>query len=126
MTAYLVDTHVLLDWASSPDGLSPESRLVMATGRNELFFSYASLWELNIKISLGKLSLPESTDVMLQKARCKSLPILVEHIATIKDLPHHHRDPFDRMLISQAINNRMTLITRDREIRKYDVPTIAA
>lgn len=98
----------------------------MSSGHSELFFSYASLWEINIKIARGKLTLPESTDVMLQKSRCQSLPIALEHIAIIKDLPHHHRDPFDRMLVAQALCNRLTLITRDREIRNYDVLTLAA
>ena len=126
MSGYLVDTHVLLCWAASPKKLAPDARLVMASGSNELFFSYASLWEINIKIARGKLTLPESTDVMLQKSRCKPLPIAREHIALIKDLPHHHRDPFDRMLVAQAQCDGLTLITRDQEIPQYGVPTIAA
>ena len=98
----------------------------MASGHNPLFFSHASLWELSIKISRGKIKLPETTDVMMHKARCTPLPISVDHIDQIKLLPHHHADPFDRMLVAQAMSNHLTLITRDREILKYDVPTIAA
>ena len=126
MTGLLLDTHVLLWWAGSPKEISPEARLAIASGRNPLLFSYASIWELNIKISRGRLVLPESTEIMLQRARCHSLPITVEHIEATGTLPHHHGDPFDRMLIAQAMADRLTLVTRDRDIRKYDVPVITA
>ena len=126
MTGFIVDTHVMLWWADSEDRLTPEARLVMGAGRNELFFSIASVWELNIKMSKKQVELPDSIDVMLQRARCKLLPIAYEHAEAIKELPHLHRDPFDRMLIAQAKVTGMTLLTRDEKIHKYDVPVIAA
>ncbi len=126
MTGFLLCTHVLLWWADSPAKVTSEARIAIPSGRNELFVSHASLWEMNIKVSRGKLQLPNTTDDLLQQARCRPLPITLEHVDAIASLPHHHRDPFDRMLIVQARTEGLTLITRDREICKYDIPTIAA
>lgn len=126
MTGFLIDTHVLLWWADSPAKVTPEARLAMASGRNELFVSHASLWEMNIKVSRGKLQLPDTIDVLLQRARCTPLPITLEHVDAITSLPHHHRDPFDRMLIAQASTDKLTILTRDGEMQRYDVPIIAA
>jgi len=126
VTGFLIDTHVMLWWATGEEKLSSKARLALGAGRNELFFSYASIWELNIKISRGRLELPESPDILLRRARCKPLPIGLEHLEAIKELPHLHRDPFDRMLIAQARVDHLTLITRDIEIQAYDVATMAA
>ena len=98
MTRYLVDTHVLLWWAAEPEQLATEARIALASGHNQLLLSHVSLWELAIKISKGKLVLPGSLDELQTKARSTALPILPRHIARLIELPHHHSDPFDRML----------------------------
>lgn len=126
MSGFLIDTHVLIWWADTPEKLSNDARVALASGRNTLFVSHASLWELNIKISRGKLSIPGSIETLLQRSRCDALAISMNHIDRIKELPHHHGDPFDRMLIAQAQCERITLVTRDRDMFRYDVPVIAA
>lgn len=126
MSRILIDTHVLLHWAESPRLVSEEARLVMASGRSTLFFSHASLWELHIKIALGKLKLPDTPRVLMQRARCRELPITVTHIEETASLPHIHGDPFDRMLIAQSRSDDLVLLTHDRVIPKYDITTIAA
>lgn len=126
MTGFLLDTHVLLWWAEAPERLSEGARLALASGRNPLFFSHASIWEMNLKITSGKLKLPESAAVLMQRARCSPLPIAISHLDAILDLPKIHKDPFDRLLIAQARQESLTLVTRDTEILKYDVMTIAA
>ncbi len=98
----------------------------MGSGRNQLYVSYASLWEIAIKISQGRLILPQSAEQMVQHARCKLLPIGIHHIDVISALPLLHRDPFDRMIIAQAKTEALTIITRDPEFEQYDVPTLAA
>ncbi len=126
MSGFLIDTHVLLWWAVSPDTLSDDARVTFASGRNALLVSHASLWELNIKISRGKLTIPESVETLLQRTRANALPISMKHIARVRELPHHHGDPFDRMLIAQAQCDQLTVVTRDRDIQRYDIPVIAA
>ncbi len=126
MTGVLVDTHVLLWWADCPEQLSEEARLAIALGHSPLYLSDASLWELNIKISMGKLTLPRSTNELMMRARVNSLPIRRSHIDGILELPFHHRDPFDRLLIAQARSEKLKLVTRDANIHKYDVQTITA
>jgi len=126
MSGLLIDTHVLLWWAESPEQLSPAGSLAIASGRNQLYFSHASIWELNIKISLGRITVPEDTDSLMLRSRCNPLPIQLKHLEAIKDLPHLHGDPFDRLLIAQAREESLTLVTRDRQISKYDVPILVA
>ncbi len=126
MSQFLLDSHVLIWWKENQDSLLPQARRAIALGTSQLFFSYASLWELNIKISRGRLTLPEPLEEAAQRMRCHLLPISLEHIEEIKHLPHHHGDPFDRLLIAQARIEKLTIVTRDREIQKYDVAVLAA
>lgn len=124
MTQYLLDTHVLLWWADNPAQLSEEARLALASGHNQLFVSHASVWEIAIKESLGKLTLPDTIESLIIRSRFTPLPISYAHIEGIKRLPHLHGDPFDRMLIAQAQAERLILITRDKNIQRYDVPIL--
>ncbi len=126
MTGFLVDTHVLLWWASSSGLLGHDARMELGSGRNQLLFSFASIWEINIKIAIGRIELPDTTDELMLRARCKPLPITLLHLNLIKDLPNIHSDPFDRMLIAQAKSDGLVLITRDSKILEYDVATLAA
>lgn len=122
---YLLDTHTLLWARSAPDRLSGEALAVLQSADNVLYVSIASLWECAIKSSIGKLAVPVgffrivSTDYDI-------LGIDVSHVETCASLPLHHRDPFDRLLVAQAQLGGLILVTRDRNIAKYDVPTVPA
>ena len=126
MSRFLLDSHVLLGWAEDPAQLSPDSRYAIAEGRHLVYVSAATLWELGIKQVAGKLKLPEDLRSLLKSNRFDLLPISGDHALAAPHLPPHHRDPFDRLLIAQANIERFTLITRDTEIAKYDVPILVA
>ena len=95
---------------------------------NDLFVSSASVWELSIKVAKGKLPMPGSSIqyVIGQMAamRMTLLPIQTAHILRTETLPHHHGDPFDRMIVAQALEEDLTILTSDSEIPKYDAPVI--
>ncbi len=112
MSKFLLDSHVLIWWQEGQNLVHPEAGVAIASARNQLYFSHASIWELNIKISRGRLTLPEPLEQAVQGMRCNLLPISIEHIEEVKQLPHHHGDPFDRMLIAQARTENLTIITR--------------
>jgi len=117
----LLDTHILLWWLGDDPLLSVDHRRMIQDSRNACFISAASVWEISIKRSLGKL---EIDDGYLEVARSQGfieLPIRWNHAEMVKTLPEHHRDPFDRMLVAQAVAEEMTLLTVDQNIRKYEV-----
>ena len=126
MSKFLLDSHVLIWWQEGQQLVRPEAGTAIASGQSQLYFSHASIWELNIKTSRGRLTLPEPLEQAAQNMRCNLLPISLKHIEEVKQLPHHHGDPFDRMLIAQARTENLTIITRDSAIGKYDVATLAA
>ena len=84
------------------------------------------MWEIAIKLSLGKLSLPDSVPAALNTIGASPLDITPRHIVRVQGLTLHHRDPFDRMMIAQALEEGLTIVTRDRAFRAYDVPLLAA
>lgn len=120
----LLDTHVVL-WAVLDDArLWPAARReIMAA--EALFISAASVWEVAIKSGLGKLSVPTDLFDRAQAAGAMPLPITWAHAQAVRDLPPHHADPFDRLLIAQAICEGLTLVSVDRMVRGYDVPLLA-
>ncbi len=121
----LLDTHVFL-WAidDSPN-LSSAAREAILDGRNIVYVSSATAWEISIKRGLGKLKLPRGDYLEeLRLHRFTPLDISTEHALAVEDLPPHHRDPFDRMLIAQALEERLTLVTRDHRMSLYDVKII--
>jgi PIN domain nuclease of toxin-antitoxin system len=122
----LLDTRALLWWLDDDPGLSDKARNAIAKGRNVVFVSAASIWEIRIKQALGKLRLPRSFRETLERQPFMWLPVTVEHAHAVSGLPDHHRDPFDRMLVAQAKVERLTLVTRDERIRRYAVPIIDA
>jgi PIN domain nuclease of toxin-antitoxin system len=101
--------------------LSSLVKQVIESTDNVIFVSLVSLWELRIKESLGKVTLPKNFYTGLEAAGFELLPMNLEHIQALGSLPLHHRDPFDRMLIVQAKIEQMTFITKDDDIQKYDV-----
>jgi len=127
MTRYIVDTHIFLWMDSAPNRLSERLRSVVDDDSNVLYLSYAAIWEIQIKVSNGrlKLSLPLKDLISdLKASKLQLLPIQINDIYRTARLPKIHHDPFDRMMIAQALERDMTLITVDEMIRLYDVKTI--
>ena len=121
----LVDSHVALWWLDGNDALGPTCRSGLESA-DEVFFSAVTPWELGIKRSLGKLSFPDGLIEALQESGFAGLPISVDHAVRAADLPPHHRDPFDRMLVAQARAEALTLVTADRTLAPYEVPLLDA
>ena len=115
----LLDTHVLLWWLTDPASLSQQAQAAIASGENLVFVSAASVWEMTIKSGLGKLNMPNDLDQQMQIERFDELPIRIADARLVATLPALHRDPFDRMLVAQARNNSLILVTRDRLILAY-------
>jgi len=122
-TSYLVDTHILIWSMFEPKKLSHEQRDIFQ-GEAVTFVSVATIWETEIKRSIGKLPLPDDLWKRVLNVGHLLLPIVPDHAMAIKDLPQHHRDPFDRMLVAQAQIEKLTIMTMDKHIRLYDVETV--
>ena len=122
----LLDTHTLLWWLEDPGLLSKRARREIRDGKNKVYVSAAVVWEIVIKQSLGKLDVPDNLEDVLLANHFVPLPISVSHVLTLQSLPAHHKDPFDRVLIAQAVHEGLTLVTRDENIQKYSVSCIVA
>jgi PIN domain nuclease of toxin-antitoxin system len=122
----LLDTHVLLWWLENPGQLSRQAKKAIQDGSNRVYVSAAVAWEIAIKKSLGKLEAPDDLEEMIDANRFTPLPVTIAHALGVVSLPNHHRDPFDRIMIAQALHEGLRLVTRDQEIAKYAVPQIAA
>ena len=122
----LLDTHALLWWLDDNPTLSAEARDAIADGRNLVFVSAVVIWEVRIKQSLGKLQLPSNFREVLDSQAFDELPLTVDHAHRLAELPPLHRDPFDRMLVAQAMAERLTIVTRDPDIPRYPVRTLRA
>jgi len=122
----LLDTHVLLWWLNDQPILSKKSRTAIAEGKNLVFVSAVVVWEIKIKEALGKLEIPGNFKRVLESQPFEMLDITVEHAHAVKDLPAHHRDPFDRMLVAQAKVEGFTLLTHDARLKKYKVSLMEA
>ena len=120
----LLDTHTLIWWLAKNPTLSNTARDAIANPDNIVFVSAASAWEIAIKKSLGKLQAPDDLKQQLEKQKFTPLAINIDHALAIKQLPHHHKDPFDRILIAQAIHEGLTIVSRDRIFKSYDVDII--
>lgn len=122
----LLDTHALLWSLSDPDQLDAATRRRIESPENVVFASAVSVWEIEIKRALGKLRAPDGLAGEIARARMTELPLHVRHVERLRGLPSHHRDPFDRMLVSQALADGLTLVTRDAKMRGYGVTTLPA
>jgi PIN domain nuclease of toxin-antitoxin system len=120
---YLLDTHVLLWWLAKDAELTPDHLRIIRNKRNTCFISAATVWEISIKTGLGKLVVAQEYLEVARSQGFLELPISWIHTQGVKQLPDHHKDPFDRLLISQALSEGMTLLTVDENIRKYQLPT---
>ncbi len=124
----LLDTHAFLWWVMDDPRLSTVARTIMADGNNDLFLSSASGWEISIKAQLGRLQLPPNlNDYMVEQLQMNAimvLPIELTHALQVYQLPSHHKDPFDRMLIAQSQLENMPLLSGDHMMAEYDVAII--
>ena len=122
---YLLDTMIWLWSVADTDRIGKAGLAILRNGGEEIYLSAVSSWEISIKSKLGKFELPEPpgpyvrTRIATQAIR--SLPITLDHTLCVYDLPLHHHDPFDRLLIAQAIAEEMTILTADRVFGKYPV-----
>ena len=123
---YLLDTHALLWTIFEPDKLSTEAQEVILDRDNIICVSLISLWEISIKQSIGRLDIPEEFYEVVRTGGFEILPLTMMQIEQYRTLPLHHRDPFDRMLVVQAQQQKLTLITRDSEISKYNLEILKA
>ncbi len=121
----LLDTHVVLWWLTDDPALVDEVKDLI-DDEPEVYVSAATVWEIAIKQSLGKLPGPVDLAEQVRNAELRELPIRHAHAVTAGRLPPIHRDPFDRMLVAQALCEGLTLVTRDGHIQKYEVPILIA
>jgi PIN domain nuclease of toxin-antitoxin system len=125
---YLLDTHAFLWWCLGAEQLSPHAADIIADGRNEIYFSSASAWEIAIKTGKGRLTLPEEPAQFvvsrMNQHRFLALPVQISHAMHVAELPPFHADPFDRLLIAQSQLESLPLITKDEEMQRYAVETI--
>lgn len=121
MKNYLLDTHILLWWLNDDIKLPLKVKTMIMQQNNNIFFSAASIWEISIKKSIGKLSVNGNLKESLEQSNFIELPITMDHALHIEQLPFIHHDPFDRMLIAQAAVENLVIMTQDAYIRQYDV-----
>ena len=124
----LLDTHAFLWINEDSERLSQTVKDLCCSGEHEFYLSMASPWEMQIKHQLGKLSLAMPVEELVNKNRLENniqlLTIDLPHISYLKQLPTHHKDPFDRIMIAQAIIQKLTIVTVDHAFAKYPVATI--
>lgn len=121
MTRLLVDTHALLWWLTDDQALSRAGRAAIADPGNQPLVSTATVWEIAIKRSLGKLTAPDDLPEKIADEGFAWLTITAGHAWQVGDLPVHHRDPFDRLLVAQALVERLPVVTADARLREYGI-----
>lgn len=125
----LLDTHIFLWWDSEPTKLSNNVLTALTDPRNSLFLSVVSVWEMQIKKDIGKLSLRIGlADMLIEqetKNQIKILPIEAKHIFGLETMPQHHKDPFDRLIIAQAIVEDLTVISNDGIFSSYGIKLLS-
>lgn len=122
----LLDTHVLVWWLDDDPRLGDKARRAIGHPRNEAAVSAATAWEISTKVALGKLRFEHDLLSVLRTNDFTPLPISVEHATAAGALPRHHGDPFDRLLIAQAVTEGLTVVTGDRRFGTYDVAVLEA
>lgn len=118
----LLDSHVVVWWLTSPERLSAETRAMISAPGNDLLLSAASAWELGLKVARGKLRLPENYAATLIDEGFRELPVSIAHAVRATGLPTLHGDPFDRLLVAQALEEDLILVTADDVVASYPVP----
>ena len=124
----LLDTHIFLWWITDHPKLSSRARQIISDGKNELFLSAVSGWEIAIKAQLGRIQIPDKPEVFISEQMVANaivgLPIQISHAVHVYNLPLHHRDPFDRLLVAQAQLEGLPILTDDPQISQYPVKVI--
>lgn len=124
----LLDTNAFIWWATEPEKLSPQARAQCESDNNNLLLSLASIWEMQIKLQLGKLKIdyPLRTFVEYQQQAddLQILPMTMAHVYALDTLPFHHKDPFDRIIIAQANVEELFVVTKDEIFSSYPVKLI--
>lgn len=124
----LLDTHTFLWWIIDNPHMSPRVRDIMSNSSNELFLSAASCWEIAIKANIGRIKLPDKPHLFVSEQMAlnmsQGLPIQISHAPHVFNLPHNHRDPFDRIIIVQAQLEKLPVLTLDSLISRYKVKII--
>ncbi|HJU20184.1 MAG TPA: type II toxin-antitoxin system VapC family toxin [Stellaceae bacterium] len=120
----LLDTHAFLWWMEGSPALGAAARTLVSDPENDILISIASLWELIIKRTLGKLAFPADPENVVRDEEFAVLPIAFSHLRRLGELPPLHRDPFDRMLIAQAQAEGVPIATADRRFAAYGVATV--
>ena len=122
---FLLDTHVFIWWADQQENLSATVLSALKDEANELVLSVVSVWEMQIKVQLGKLKLSmpleELVATQVETNDIRILPVELAHVLALSALPFHHKDPFDRLLIAQSIQEDVTLVSADPEFPAYPV-----
>lgn len=124
----LLDTHSFLWWITGSSRLSAKAAQVIGDGRNEIYLSAASSWEIAIKARLGRIELPDLPDRFISEQMLanafQGLPIQISHTMQVYSLPDHHSDPFDRMLVAQSLVEKLSIISSDKELSRYAADVI--
>lgn len=129
MPRLLLDTHAFLWWIGDDPRLKSAAKRAIADIENECYLSVASCWEMAIKVSLGKLRLAKPIERFITEQLTVNgftlLSVDLRHVAKVEKLPFHHRDPFDRLLIAQAMMEKLTIVSADRAFSKYGVKVLS-
>jgi PIN domain nuclease of toxin-antitoxin system len=120
----LLDTHAAVNFIEDDPRLGIDAAAAIENPSNQVLLSAVVVWEVAIRRALGKLPVDQRYLALLLEAGVEPLAISVEHARAVEDLPAHHRDPFDRLLVVQAVAESATLVTNDEKIRRYDVSVL--
>jgi PIN domain nuclease of toxin-antitoxin system len=121
---FLIDSNALLWWRAASSSLSRSAFAAIGDPSNEVLISIAALWEITIKISVGKLKLEKELEAIVDEEGLVILPVEFNHLRFLETLPRLHRDPFDRMMIAQALAEGMPIATADRIFAAYGVQIV--
>ena len=128
MKKLLLDTHTFIWWVSAPEKLSKKVLNLCKDRENTLILSVASVWEIQIKIQLGKLKIETELANLIDEQRqindLEILPVLLEHVLILNNLTNYHKDPFDRLLVAQSQVENLDIVSKDQLIKKYTVNVI--
>ncbi len=121
----LLDTQIVIWWLGNVPLIPENMSEAIADRSNEVFVSSASVWEMAIKRSIGKLNVPSLSGTVLRESGFIELPVTVVHANAVESLPFHHKDPFDRLLIAQAVVESLTIVTVDQAFAAYSISRLA-
>jgi len=120
----LLDTHVFIWWDQGARLRKQATNAIRSA--EQVYVSAVTGWEIAIKASLGRIETDRDIEVAVVESGFEELPVRLSHARTLRSLPRHHRDPFDRMLVAQALEEGLTLVTRDNALDRYGIPLLRA